>query len=102
MADFLPQETREKSLWVETAVAAPACEVLDDAVRADVLVVGAGFTGLSSALHLAESGVSVVLLEAGCGGYGGSGRDAGRLNASVCSALRSAAAPFTSPTTKAL
>ena len=83
MADFLPQEAREKSLWVETAVPAPACGVLEDAVRADVIVVGAGFTGLSSALHLAESGVSVVLLEAGCVGYGGSGRNAGLVNANI-------------------
>ena len=83
MAENLPQEANERSLWVETAVAVPSCDTLDDALRADVLVIGAGFTGLSSALHLAEQGVSVILLEAACIGYGGSGRNAGLVNAGI-------------------
>ena len=83
MAEKLPQEANERSLWVETAVAVPSCDTLDDALRADVLVIGAGFTGLSSALHLAEQGVSVILLEAACIGYGGSGRNAGLVNAGI-------------------
>jgi len=83
MTENLPQELREKSLWVETAVAAPSCEMLEADLQTDVLVIGAGFTGLSSALHLAEQGVSVVLLEAGCIGYGGSGRNAGLVNAGI-------------------
>jgi glycine/D-amino acid oxidase-like deaminating enzyme len=83
MDEWLPQEANENSLWLETAVAAPPCEPLQGAVQAEVLVVGAGFTGLSSALHLAASGISVVLLEAGSIGFGGSGRNAGLINAGI-------------------
>lgn len=49
-------------------------------IRSDVVVVGAGFTGLSAALHLAERGVGVVLLEAEEPGYGASGRNGGQVN----------------------
>ncbi|MEM7564875.1 MAG: FAD-dependent oxidoreductase, partial [Pseudomonadota bacterium] len=73
----------EHSLWSQTAISAPDCGTLETSVSADVLVVGAGFTGLSSALHLAEKGVSVVLLEAQTIGFGGSGRNAGLVNAGV-------------------
>jgi len=83
MSANLPQEAKERSLWVETAVAAPSCDSLEAALHTDVLVIGAGYTGLSSALHLAELGVSVVLLEAADIGYGGSGRSAGLVNAGI-------------------
>jgi gamma-glutamylputrescine oxidase len=49
-------------------------------VKADVCVVGGGFTGLSAALHLAEAGANVVLVEAGRIGYGASGRNGGQLH----------------------
>ncbi|MGK7653482.1 NAD(P)/FAD-dependent oxidoreductase [Roseovarius sp. B08] len=48
-------------------------------VKADVCVVGGGFTGLSAALHLAEAGLDVVLLEAHRVGFGASGRNGGQL-----------------------
>ena len=48
-------------------------------VSADVCVVGGGYTGLSAALHLAEAGFSVVLLEAHRVGFGASGRNGGQL-----------------------
>ncbi|MFT5342530.1 MAG: gamma-glutamylputrescine oxidase [Paracoccaceae bacterium] len=52
---------------------------LRGAVRADVCVVGGGYTGLSAALHLAEAGLSVVLIEAHRTGFGASGRNGGQL-----------------------
>jgi len=48
-------------------------------VKADVCVIGAGYTGLSAALHLAEAGLDVVLLEAHRVGFGASGRNGGQL-----------------------
>ena len=52
---------------------------LQGEVRADVCVVGAGYTGLSAALHLAQKGLSVVVLEAHRVGFGASGRNGGQL-----------------------
>ena len=49
----------------------------DGEISADVVVVGGGFTGLSAALHLAEGGADVVLLDAGFPGWGASGRNGG-------------------------
>ncbi len=46
-------------------------------IRADVAVIGAGFTGLSAALHLAQAGVDVVVLDAQHPGWGASGRNGG-------------------------
>ncbi|MBC2833968.1 NAD(P)/FAD-dependent oxidoreductase [Paragemmobacter straminiformis] len=52
---------------------------LQGAVRADVCVVGAGYTGLSAALHLAQRGLSVVVVEAHRVGFGASGRNGGQV-----------------------
>ncbi|MBT8436962.1 MAG: FAD-binding oxidoreductase, partial [Gammaproteobacteria bacterium] len=52
---------------------------LDGSQRADVCIVGGGYTGLSSALHLAQRGYDVVLLEARKPGWGASGRNGGHL-----------------------
>jgi len=79
----LPQDPGELSLWADSATDNPVSTSLQESLQADVLVVGGGFSGLSSALHLAEQGVSVVLLEARDVGYGGSGRSAGLVNAGV-------------------
>ncbi|MFV1506017.1 NAD(P)/FAD-dependent oxidoreductase [Phaeobacter sp. JH63H2] len=57
---------------------APFAPLTGDA-RADVCVVGGGYTGLSAALHLAEAGRSVILLEANRVGFGASGRNGGQL-----------------------
>ncbi len=67
------------SLWAATAQPAPATPALTEAVEADVCVVGGGFTGLSAALHLAEAGTKVVLLETAEPGFGASGRNGGQV-----------------------
>ncbi len=67
----------EDSLWFATAESAPATRELDETVSADVCIVGAGYTGLTTALELACKGVSVIVLEAQEAGFGGSGRNAG-------------------------
>lgn len=48
-------------------------------IQADVCVVGGGYLGLSAALHLAEKGFSVALLEAHRMGFGASGRNGGQV-----------------------
>lgn len=69
------------SLWAASSRTRPfAGEPLSSDVTADVAVVGGGFTGLSTALHLAEGGRSVVLLEAEDIGFGASGRNGGQVN----------------------
>ena len=67
------------SLWVATAMPAPECSPLGATVDADVCVIGGGYTGLSCALSLAESGTDVVVLEAQGIGHGGSGRNGGQV-----------------------
>lgn len=52
------------SLWSATAAPGPVLGPLTESVRADVAIIGAGYTGLSAALRLAEAGRDVVVLEA--------------------------------------
>src|ERR1700723_1070675 len=68
------------NLYAETASPAPAGPPLEGDVRADVAIVGGGITGLSTALHAARSGATVVLLEAEEMGFGASGRNGGQVN----------------------
>ena len=75
MGEFDPP----RSLWLATAAAAPALPALCRAASADVAIVGGGDTGLSAALHLAERGVDVALLEAAELGHGASGRNNGQV-----------------------
>ena len=68
------------SLWAATAPPAPATPKLAESLKTDVLIVGGGFTGLSTALHLAETGCQVCVLEAHEPGWGASGRNGGQVN----------------------
>lgn len=67
------------SYYAATANKTASFAELDRDKTCDVVVVGGGFTGLSSALHLAERGYSVVLLEAHRVGWGASGRNGGQV-----------------------
>lgn len=73
-------ESHDRSLWSATArEAALATEPFAGDDRADLVVIGGGITGCSAALHAAESGASVVLLEAKTIGWGASGRNGGQV-----------------------
>lgn len=67
------------SLWAAAAKPARTFPRLTGEVRADVAIVGGGYTGLSAALNLAEAGKDVVLLEAAETGWGASGRNGGQV-----------------------
>ncbi|WP_037310123.1 NAD(P)/FAD-dependent oxidoreductase [Ruegeria halocynthiae] len=67
------------SWYAATAHPATPSPALSGDTKADVCIVGGGYTGLSAALHLAEAGFDVVLLEAHRVGFGASGRNGGQL-----------------------
>lgn len=67
------------SLWAATAPPLPLLPAIVAAHTADVVVIGAGFTGLSTALHLLEAGAAVTVVEAAEPGWGASGRNNGQV-----------------------
>ncbi len=68
------------SLWSATAAYPTEYPQLVGEQKSDVTVIGAGFTGLSAAIHLAEQGVNVILVDAQHPGWGASGRNGGQVN----------------------
>lgn len=71
------------SLWDATSEEEEATQPFQPGAQFDVVVVGGGFTGLSTALHCAQKGLSVQVLEAKQIGFGGSGRNVGLVNAAI-------------------
>ncbi|MBP7582216.1 MAG: FAD-binding oxidoreductase, partial [Vogesella sp.] len=67
------------SYYAYSANPSPERPALAGSVRADVCVIGAGYTGISTALHLAEAGLNVVVLESARVGWGASGRNGGQI-----------------------
>jgi glycine/D-amino acid oxidase-like deaminating enzyme len=70
---------RPDSLWAAATSPGPDLAELVGTTKADVIVIGGGFTGLSTALHLRESGVDVAIVEAMEPGWGASGRNNGQV-----------------------
>ncbi|HTN62195.1 MAG TPA: FAD-binding oxidoreductase [Devosia sp.] len=70
-------------LWEMTSPPAPACPSLETDVDTDVAIIGAGYTGLSAALHLRERNIAATVVEGSAIGFGGSGRNAGNVNAGL-------------------
>lgn len=82
-ADAIPRveaSSSFRSLWTDATPAGVAMPPLEASIKVDVLVVGAGYTGLSTALHLAETGCEVCVLDANEPGWGASGRNGGQVN----------------------
>jgi len=76
-ADYAYGPGPRDNCWWDETIAAPDWPVLHGDMDADVAIIGGGFTGISAALHLAQSGASVVVLEAEFPGWGASGRNGG-------------------------
>lgn len=70
-------------LWAETKENAAPDSDFAAGAQVEAAIVGAGFTGLSAALHLAEAGVEAVALEAEAPGWGASGRNGGQVIAGL-------------------
>jgi glycine/D-amino acid oxidase-like deaminating enzyme len=76
-------DPRSHGLWELSAPPAPLTPRLEGEIACDIAVVGAGFTGLSTALHAAQAVASVVVLDGAEIGFGGSGRNVGLVNAGM-------------------
>lgn len=74
-----PLADKTGSLWAAVSPQGPDCPPLRGDAQADAVVIGAGFTGLSTALNLRKAGVDVLVIEAAEPGWGASGRNNGQV-----------------------
>lgn len=80
------------SLWAATATPARSFPPLAGEAKADVAIIGGGYTGLSTALHAAADGLQPVVLDANALGWGASGRNGGVVSAKFRLSFADAAA----------
>lgn len=83
-----PSTHLPNSLWAATAAPAPTYAETVPGGSIDVAIVGGGYTGLSAALHLAQMGRRVVVIEAAEPGWGGSGRNGGQIIAGLKASIQ--------------
>ncbi|MDR0251991.1 MAG: FAD-binding oxidoreductase, partial [Brucellaceae bacterium] len=74
-----PESFSRSLWWNKTSEIKPDYPALKGAHEADIVIVGGGFTGLASAMFLAERGKKVIVLEARHIGFGASGRNGGQI-----------------------
>ena len=81
--------SRAISYWLDASPAGPPRPPLREPANADVVIVGAGFTGLWTAIALTDTdpGLRVLVLEADTVGFGASGRNGGFCEASLTHGL---------------
>ena len=78
-----PSAERIDNYYTATCNDASVYPRLDSDRRSDVVIVGGGFTGIATAVELAERGLSVTLLEANRIGWGATGRNGGQVTGSL-------------------
>ena len=98
----MPGKTHPRSLWAATANPSRERAPLAGDRSCDVCVIGGGYTGLSAALHLAERGYDVLLLEAHRVGWGASGRNGGQLGSGHAKLQPTLVAKYGAATARAL
>lgn len=76
-------EAHTASYYAATQHSYAPFPALQDQIDADVVVIGGGFTGVNSAIELADRGLRVVLLEANRIGWGATGRNGGQITGSL-------------------
>ena len=75
--EFAYSDVPRAGCWWDITNDIPTFQPVAGVVRTDVAIIGAGFTGLSAAMHLARAGVNATVLEAKRVGWGASGRNGG-------------------------
>jgi gamma-glutamylputrescine oxidase len=79
MSNKNQKQEHTSSYYAATANPYPDCSPLRGSQSADICIIGAGFTGIATALTLSERGYSVVVIEANRIGWGASGRNGGQI-----------------------
>ena len=98
----MPSTQRRDSYWVATGNPAPLLPTISGDEQAEVVIVGAGFTGLSAAYHLSQAGIDTIVVEAEDIGWGASGRNGGMLPPRYKKGFASIARTYGNDTTRRL